>query len=172
MDTDIASATHLIGTSKQRFELSSQNEHEHHIVALIAQSRSIIQVYSCDLPNVIFASQAISTALSGFVRSNRHAHLEVLLKDTRLLTQRRLPLLGLNMRLSAIKIKKAHEDYCFGEKTLLLFDKTAIIEKPETSSSISKVCYSDKAHAKSHSQVFSENWGRASDDPNLREQLI
>lgn len=164
--------THLIGESKQYFELVSHEDYLHHVISLISQSRRMIQIYSCDLPKLIFGSMEISAALSSYLRSNRHSHIEVLLKDPQLLTQRRLPLLGLNMRLSSVKIKKAHEDYCFAEQTILLFDKTAIIEKPEISSLYGKACYNDKARVKSQSLVFSDSWERASDDPDLREQLI
>jgi hypothetical protein len=78
----------------------------------------------------------------------------------------------LNYRLSSLKIRKADEDYCFGEQTILLFDKTGIVLKPEINSQAGTACYNDKANGRTLSQKFSGHWERASVDPNLRELLI
>jgi len=165
-------APNILGESNNHLALHTPEDYHFHIVSLINQSKRIIQIYSCDLPNVIFANQEVTAALSDFVRKHRHVNIEVLLKDTRLLIQKRPPLLNLNNRLSAMKIKKAHEDYCFGEQTILLFDRTAFVKKPEVDSQMGKVCYNDKADTRTQSLVFSEYWERSVDDPDLREQLI
>lgn len=172
MDKKNQTEQYILGESKNRVDLSSPKDFLNYTVSLISQSKRIIQIYSYDLPNVIFANQEVTAALSDFVRKHRHANIEILVKDTRLLIQKRPPLLNLNSRLSAIKIKKAHEDYYFGEQTILLFDKTAIVKKPEPGSQMGKACYNDKANVRTQSLTFSEYWERATDDPNLREQLI
>ena len=165
-------APNILGESNHHCALHTPDDYNFHITSLINQSKRIIQIYSADLPNVIFASQEITTTLSEFARKHHHVHVEILLKDTRLLIQKRPPLLNLNNRLSMIKIKKAHEDYCFGEKTILLFDKTAFVKKPEIDSQMGKACYNDKADVRTQSLEFSEYWERSADDPDLREQLI
>ena len=160
------------GESKSLLTLRTPEDYHAHIISLINQSKRIIQIYSCDLPNVIFANQEVTAALSDFVRKHRHVNIEVLLKNTHLLIQKRSPLLNLNSRLSAIKIKKANEDYCFGEQTILLFDRTAFVKKLEIDSKIGKASYNNKADVRTQSLAFSEYWERSGDDPDLREQLI
>ena len=162
----------ILGESNKTITLHSNEDYLTHTISLIKQAKRTIKIYSFDLPQVIFSSMAVTSALSEFVRKNRQVNLEILLNDTRLLIQKRPPLLNLNSRLSAIKIKKAHQDYCFGEQTLLLFDTTAIVKKPDINSQIGTVCYNDKANVRALSLTFNEFWERSSDDPNLREQLI
>lgn len=165
-------APNILGESSNNIALHTPEEYHFHIVSLVNQSKRIIQIYSCDLPNVIFASQEVTAALSDFARKNRHVNIEILVKDTRLLIQKRASLLNLNNRLSTIRIKKAHEDYCFGEKTLLLFDQTAFVKKLEIASKVGKACYTDRADVRTQSLAFSEYWERSIDDPDIREQLI
>ncbi|MBL4608338.1 MAG: hypothetical protein JKY01_11000 [Pseudomonadales bacterium] len=162
----------ILGESSNRVVLNAAKDYLHHIESLTKQSSRIIQIYSDDLPHVLFESQEIADAFSQFARGNRHSNIQILLKDTRVLIQSRIPLLLLNNRISAIKIRKADESYNFGDQTILLFDHTAIMEKPTPDSHAGLVCYSDRAKVRTQSQLFSEYWERSSEDPNIRDQLI
>lgn len=116
--------------SPDLFLLDSLADFQEHSLKLVDQTRRKIAILSHDLDAHVYANDAFVGAVSEFVRSNRNAQVQILVKDTKPLVESGHKLAKLHQRLSSkILLRKLTVEPDDKDMGFMLCDTDALLYK-------------------------------------------
>ncbi|GGY66724.1 hypothetical protein GCM10011613_08410 [Cellvibrio zantedeschiae] len=116
--------------SADLFLLDSLHDFQEHSLKLIEQSRRTIAILSHDLDVLLYGAPEFVQAISNFVRSSRHAQVQILVKNTKPLAETGHDLAKLHQRLSSkILLRKLTVEPQNTEMGFMLCDTSALLYK-------------------------------------------
>ena len=131
-----------------------------------------IRINTPDLENDLYDYDPFISALTAFVRNNRHASIQILVQDTRSAIQRGHSLIRLAQRLtSSIEIRKPASKDQYNNSSFIVFDNAGFIFKTNHSNSAlyNKQC---KPRATKLLEIFIPAWELSEQDIETRRLNI
>lgn len=103
-----------------------------HVLAMAAQSRRRIRIFSHDLEPTIYDQPDVLDALSRLARRSRFSRVEILVFDPRPAVRDSHRLIELARRLSSfIELRQVHADYLQDPTSFALFDDSGYVYRPQ-----------------------------------------
>lgn len=143
------------------------------ITGLCAHARREILILSPELDPRLFDDTDLLETLSRFARRHDQAHVVILIHDSRRMVRDGHRLLTLSRRLSSsFSIRLVHPDMRDREDTLVLADRTGLIDLPRTGIPQGFVNLNDPPLASQYAKWFDRLQDHAQLDPDLRTMSI
>jgi hypothetical protein len=148
---------------------------QHIQTAILEATHKTLRTIRINTPNLehdLYDHDPFISALTGFVRGNRHASIQILVKDSRDAVTRGHGLIRLAQRLtSTIEIRKPTSEENFNLSSFIVFDNSGFIFR--SSGSNSAVYNTQCKHrAAKLLEVFSPTWEQAEPDVDTRRLSI
>jgi len=159
--------------TKTSFKLNSFDEDILAVTRLIEQACSVVNIYSHTLCPSIFDTASVIHACEQFTLKNHRTSINILIDESRPITDISHRLLGLSHRHpSSIFFKKIADDIHPREDDFLCIDKSAYFQLP-SHSHYSGICnFSDAGRTAQFLAFFNDAWARSEPDPELRSILL
>ncbi len=155
--------------SPDLFLLDSPADFQVFSLKLVQQSRRQIAILSKDLDSFIYGSDEFINAISEFVRSSRHAQVQLLVKDTKALVESGHKLARLHQRLpSKIQLRKLIQEPDDTEMAFMLCDTNALLYKNDDSVYKGFANVDAAVEVKRLRDTFDYVWQYGESEPELR----
>jgi predicted GNAT family N-acyltransferase len=150
------------------------NDLNQHLSLCIQSSLRNIDILSQNLEHDLYDHLLLAEKLSGFVRSNRHSNVRIILQDGEQLNLRSSEILALARRLSSsIQIRILNEEYGTLNEAFALFDNDRIVYLNNETNCEGFVNYNDRANVKNLKERFQSLWDQYStEDRNFATFII
>lgn len=143
------------------------------VVDLCGHARREVLILSPELDPKRFDDAELEEVLSAFVRRHERARLSILIHDSRRMVREGHRLLELSRRLSTpISIRLVHPDLRDREDTLVLVDRTGVLQIPKQGIPRGFADYNDAPLAEQWANLFRRLEERSLEDPDLRTMTI
>jgi len=121
-------------TFKELWLLDGAPDFHHYSVKLAAKARRNIAILTRDLDALVYADTHFVNTISKLARSSTHAHIQILIKDTKPAIERGHPLIRLAQRLSSkISVRKMTVEMDKKEIGFMLCDRDGLLYKNDES---------------------------------------
>jgi hypothetical protein len=138
-------------------------------LALATQARRTLLLYTDDLDPALYDHEAFCDAITQFVTHNRHARIQVLVRDPGHAVKDGHRLIELARRLSSfIELRRRNPEYAEDSQTFLIADETGVLQRPHPGRFEGTVCFRAAVQARELARYFSEVWETSEPDPELR----
>lgn len=155
--------------SPDLFLLDSPTDFQEFSLKLVQQSRRQIAILSRNLDTFIYGNEDFIDAISQFVRSSRHAQLQLLVKDTKALVESGHQLVRLHQRLpSKIQLRKLTQEPDNTEMAFMLCDTNALLYKNDDSVYQGFANFDAAVEVKRLRETFDYVWQYGESEPELR----
>lgn len=155
--------------SPDLFLLDSLSDFQEFSLRLVQQSRRHISVLSRDLDNLIYGSDEFVDSISAFVRSSKHAQVQLLVKDTKALVESGHKLARLHQRLpSKIQLRKLTQEPDDTEMAFMICDTNALLYKNDDSVYRGFANVDAAVEIKRLRDLFDYVWQYGESEPELR----
>lgn len=155
--------------SPDLFLLDSPADFKAFSLKLVEQSRRQIAILSHELDSFIYSSDEFIDAMSQFVRSSRHAQVQLLVKDTKALVESGHKLARLHQRLpSKILLRKLIQEPDDTEMAFMLCDTNALLYKNDDSVYKGFANFDAAVEVKRLREAFDYVWQYGEPEPELR----
>lgn len=160
------------GNTEQDRALESLNAIQSAILEATTNTLRTIRINTPNLEHDLYDHDPFISALTGFVRGNRHASVQILVKDSRDAVTRGHGLIRLAQRLtSTIEIRKPTSEDNFNLSSFIVFDNSGFIFR--SSGSNSAVYNTQCKHRASKLlEIFTPTWEQAGPDVEIRRLSI
>lgn len=159
--------------TKTTFSLLSYKEGQEALAHLMAQATTTINIYSQSLCPAILNTQIVIDACEQFCLKNHRTHINILVQETRPITQVSHRLLSLaHKHISSISFKKLNTDIAIRGDDYISIDRSAYWQLPNTQSYESVCNFADARRTAIFLAHFNDAWERSSADSELRELVI
>jgi hypothetical protein len=155
--------------SADLFLLDSQQDFQEQSLKLIGQARRSIAILSRDLDEQIYGTNEFVQAISNFVRSSRNAHVQILVKDTKLLVERGHNLAKLHQRLSSkILLRKLTIEPQNTEMGFMVCGTSALLYKNDDTNYKGFANFNAAVEVKHLRETFDYIWQYGEAEPELQ----
>jgi len=155
--------------TQEVFHLTSFNEGQTAVVSLTNQAQHEINLYSHILCPHIFNTEPVIKALTQFCLKNNRTQINILINDSRPITQLSHRLLSLSHRLSSsIHFKKLNPRLAIRDDDFICFDKSAYLQLTHYQHYAGTCHFSDSDRTVQLLSYFKEAWEQSYSDPELR----
>ena len=159
--------------TKQTFSLQSYKEGQQALAHLINQATTTVNIYSQSLCPAIFNSQTVIDACEQFSLKNHRTHINILIQETRPVTQVSHRILSLaHKHISSVSFKKLNIDIPTRSDDYVCIDRSAYWQLPNAQGYESICNYADARRTAMLLAHFNDAWERSSIDSELRELVI
>jgi predicted GNAT family N-acyltransferase len=143
------------------------------VLDLCSHARREVLILAPELDPKLFDDADLEELLSAFVRRHERARLTILIHDSRRMVREGHRLLELARRLStSIRIRMVHPEMRDREDTLVLVDRTGVLQIPKTGTARGFVDRNDAPLAEQWAKLFQRLEERSLEDPDLRTMTI
>ena len=153
--------------SNDLFLLDCNKDFHHFALKLLAQTHRNVAILSRELDLPIFNSDEFVEALSQIARNNRHAHIQILVKDTQPLIAHGHKLIRLTQRLSSkISLRKLTVEPSDKNMGFMLCDSQSLLYKNDDANYQGFANFNAAAEVKHFREIFDYIWqyGEASQE--------
>jgi len=160
------------GNTEQDQPLDSLPDIQAAILEATNNTLRTIRINTPNLESDLYDYDPFISALTAFVRGNRHANIQILVQDSREAIQRGHGLIRLAQRLtSTIEIRKPTSEENFNNSSFIIFDNSGFIFR--NSSAHTGIYNNQCKHraAKLH-EIFTPTWEQAEPDIETRRLSI
>ncbi len=159
----------ISSVSPDLFLLNSVQDFQEHSLKLLSQSRRTIAILSSDLDEAVYGSDAFIQAISSFVRSNRYAQVQILVKNTKPIIGTGHKLAKLHQRLSSkILFRKLTVEPDNNEMAFMLCDTNALLYKNDDRVFQGFANFNAAVEVKRFREVFDYVWQYGETEPELQ----
>ncbi len=155
--------------TQHTFNLKSFGEGQAAVVSLISQAQHEINLYSHVLCPHIFNTEPVINAFTQFCLKNNRTQVNILINDSRPITQLSHRLLSLSHRLSSsIHFKKLNPRLAIRDDDFICFDRSAYLQLTHYQHYAGTCHFSDADRTIQLLSFFKEAWEQSCTDPELR----
>lgn len=155
--------------SPDLFLLDSLADFQGHSLRLVNQTRRKIAILSHNLDTPVYGNDSFIEALSEFVRSNRNAQVQILVKDTKPLIENGHKLAKLHQRLSSkILLRKLTVEPDDTDMGFMLCDTDAVLYKNDDAFYKGFANFSAAVEVKRLRDTFDYIWEYGEAEPELQ----
>lgn len=155
------------------FLLESCEDFQHYALDLALNARRSIAILSTDLDLPLYDREEFITAISGFARANRHAQVQILVKNTQLLIERGHKLARLSQRLSSkVIIRKMTLGPENSDMAFMLCDSDALLYKNDDQAYRGFANYAAAVEVRRLRETFDYLWQHAEPEVGLQQLYI
>ena len=155
--------------STELFLLDSPTEFQDYALKLVKQSRRNIAILSQDLDAFVYGGDTIVQAISEFVRSNRNAQVQILVKNTKPLVESGHKLAKLHQRLSSkILLRKLTVEPADTKMAFMLSDTNALLYKNDEAIYRGFANFDAAVEVKRLRETFDYIWQYGEPEPELQ----
>lgn len=163
----------VLGQTRTLFELNAQQQNMDAVVALIAQAKQQIRIFTPALNPLLFDTDMVINAVQSFALRSHRSELQILVHDSRTLTQHPHRILELGHRLgSRIELRKTHADFNQRLDEFMLVDDCGLFKLPNAEHYAALCCFMDPRQVNTLGSFFDQAWDHSQIDHELRQQLI
>ena len=165
--------TAVFRETKQTYSLQSFKKGQQALVHLIDQATTTISVYSHSLCPSILNIQSVADACEQFCLKNHRTHINMLVQETRSISQISHRLLSLaHKHISSVSFKKLNTDIALRADDYICIDRSAYWQLPNAQSYESICSFADARRTAIFLAHFNDAWERSSPDLELRELVL
>ena len=160
-------------TSEDLHLLDNAKDFQIHALQMAQKAQRDLRIVSTSLDFTLYDHQPFVDAVSTLARSSRNSTIELLIKDSRPLTQRGHKLLHLANRLpSKITIRKLGIEPEDENMAFLMIDDHMLLFQKDEQEYVGFANYAARPEVKIYEQVFERLWQYSQPDPQLRRLSI
>ena len=158
----------ILGETIEPLKLESSADQRGAAVALAAQARRSVDIFSRDLDKRIYDHRAFLDALQNLA-VNHHGQIRILVKDSSQAVKYGHRLIPLSQRLTSfIEIRKAAEDFTEYNEAFLIADETGYVQRRQADRFEGIARFNAAQEAVNLLVFFNEVWRNSATDPDLR----
>lgn len=164
---------HILGQTKEEFEIEGVDEVSAISLDLALQCRRIIQITSRHLDQALYDNDTFIQALKTLIKRSRFSTIQILVQDSTPAVKSDHKLIALHQRFSSyIHIRKISKEYKNYNEAILMADETGFIYRQFADRYKASVNYSDPLRAKKLAEGFNEIWEVSEPDPHVRRLTL
>lgn len=163
----------VIGETAKTFKLDSTQADAEAVALLIQQARSTVNIYSKQLYSTIYSTPSVIEACHHFCIRSSRSRINILVDETRPITQVSHRLLSLSHRhSSSIFFKKTHPDYIHRNDEFCCVDRNAYFRLDDSGHYLASCNFSDSLLTGNLLAFFNDAWERSVSDSELASNLL
>ena len=160
---------HVLGQTKEEFEIDGIDEVSAISLDLTLQCRRIIQITSRHLDQALYDNNNFIQALQILIKSSRFSTIQILVHDSSPAVKCDHKLITLYQRFSSyVHIRQISKKFKNYNEAILLADQNGFIYRQFADRYKASVNYSDPLRAKKLAEGFTEIWDVSEPDPHVR----
>ena len=163
----------VLGETKHSFQLESIQADAEAVALLINQARSVVNIYSKHLYPSIYNTSAVIEACHQFCMKSSRTRINIIVDQTRPLSQRSHRLLSLSHRhSSSIFFKKTHPDFTHRSDEFCCIDRNAYFKLDNSEHYLATCDFSDSLITGNLLSFYKDAWERSAADPELSSYIL
>lgn len=164
---------HILGKSREEFEVGLVDDLAAIALDLALQSRRTIQIISRHLDPHLYDNDAFIQALQHLIKRSRYSSVQILVHDSSPAVKDNHKLIALHQRLSSyLQIRQISKEYKSYNHAFLLADQLGYIYRQFSDRFDASVNYANPLQGKILQEKFSEIWEVSLPDPQVRRLYI